>query len=123
MCVKIFLVLYSKSILYFPNFFEVAQMYQGIALSMVTHEDVRKFFDKYIDSYKDLSNRADSVLLEKGLYVRPPYVSIPERVEFVDERTYIGGFIVEFLGKERPINAMEIAHAFSIFKSTHWRTL
>jgi hypothetical protein len=88
-------------------------MYQDIALSMVTREDVRKFFDKYIDYYKDLSNRADSVLLEKGLYVRHPYVSVPERVEFVDERTYMGGFIVEFLGKERPIYAMEIAHAFS----------
>jgi hypothetical protein len=90
-----------------------ALMNQGIALSMATREDVRKFFDEYVDSYKDLSNRADSVLLEKGLYVRSPYIPIPDRVEFVDERTYMGGFIVDFLGKERPINAMEIAHAFS----------
>ncbi|WP_202750340.1 hypothetical protein [Clostridium rhizosphaerae] len=27
------------------------------------------------------------------------------------EKTYMGGFVVDFLGKERHINAMEVAHA------------
>jgi hypothetical protein len=83
----------------------------SIALSMVTREDVRKFFDESIEYYKDLSNRVDSILLKKGLYLRSPYIPTPDRVEFVENRNYLGGFITDILGKERPINSMEIAHA------------
>jgi hypothetical protein len=86
---------------------------QSVALSMAAREDVRNFFNEYIDSYKDINNRTTSILLEKGLATRPPYIPIPDRAEFVNEKTYMGGFIVDFLGKERPINTMEIAHAFT----------
>ena len=87
-------------------------MNQGLALTMVTREDVRKFFDEYVDSYKDLSNRTDSLLLEKGLYMRCPATPVIDSTEYVENKRYLSGFLAEFFGQERPINDMEIAHAY-----------
>lgn len=99
------------------NYMKFASSYgllnQSIALAIATREDVRKFFDEYINSYKDLCNRTVSVLLEKGLYMRPPYISMPDRIEFVDDKSYLSGFIQDLFGNERPINTLEICHAFN----------
>jgi hypothetical protein len=86
---------------------------QANALSMAAREDVRRFFDDYITSYKELSNRVDNVLLEKGIFMRAPAIDIPDKVEYVESKSYLSGFVEEFFGDERPINALEIAHAFS----------
>jgi hypothetical protein len=90
---------------------------QAMALPMVTREDVRKFFNEYIESYKELCNRADSVLLEKGLYMRAPYITIPDRVEFVDNKNYLSGFMQDLFGNERPINTLEISQAFNAIQT------
>lgn len=98
-----FILLYIK---YLSKF---ALVRYSMGRSISSRADVRDFFNSCIDETQELHNRADNVLLEKGLYVRPPHVPIPDKVEFVQKKSYLAGFI----GDLRPINTLEIAHAFS----------
>jgi hypothetical protein len=78
------------------------------ALSVSAREDVRKFFTDCIQSGTELLNKADDVLLSKGLYIRPPYVDVPRKIEYVKKQSYIHGL----LGDTRPLNVLEITQIF-----------
>jgi hypothetical protein len=49
-----------------------------------------------------------SLLLNKGLYIRAPFTSIPERVEYIKNKN----FIDDLFGKHRPLLTVEIAHLY-----------
>jgi len=98
-----FMLLYAKYSTRFRLF-----IYNS-ALSMTTRVDVREFFDSVINSTKENLKQIDDLLLQKGLYVRPPYIPIPEMVEFVANQ----GFIANIAGVKRPLNSLEIAYLFN----------
>ena len=98
-----FMLLYAKYSTRFRLF-----IYNS-ALSMTTRVDVREFFDSVINSIKENLKQIDDLLLQKGLYVRPPYIAIPEKVEFVNKQ----GFIANIAGVKRPLNSLEIAYLFN----------
>lgn len=75
------------------------------ALTISTRWDVRRFFTECIYSATDIYNRAVDVLLDKGIYIRPPLIPIAQKVEFVETPDFLKGII----GEKRPLNAMEIA--------------
>jgi hypothetical protein len=78
------------------------------ALNVSAREDVRNFFTHCLQSSIELSNKADDILLSKGLYIRPPYIDIPSKIEFVEKQSYIHGL----LGDTRPLNVQEITQIF-----------
>ncbi|MDW8801870.1 DUF3231 family protein [Clostridium sp. A1-XYC3] len=78
------------------------------ALTVSSREDVRKFFTDSIQSAVELSNKNDDVLLSKGLYIRSPYLNVPEEVSFVSKKSYIQ----DLFGDKRPLNSLEITQVF-----------
>lgn len=78
------------------------------ALSISAREDIRKFFTDCILSSTELSNKADDLLLSKGLYIRSPFIDMPKKAEFVEKQSYLHGL----LGDTRPLNALEITQIF-----------
>jgi hypothetical protein len=70
--------------------------------------DVIEHFNACISSELDICNRADDILLSKGLFIRSPYIPVPEQVEFVKKQSFMAGFI----GDKRPLQAREIGYAF-----------
>jgi hypothetical protein len=80
-----------------------------IALPNVARADVRDFMSECIVSLTELYNKVANVSLSKGLFIRPPYIIIPDDVEFVQSK----GFLAGFIGDIRPLNALEITHIFS----------
>ncbi|MDI6881058.1 MAG: DUF3231 family protein [Desulfitobacteriaceae bacterium] len=48
--------------------------------------------------------------MAKGLLPKSPYITIPDRVEYVHDKSYYGSFF----GSDRPLNAIEISNIFSI---------
>jgi hypothetical protein len=80
----------------------------GLSLSLVTREDVRGFVRECYNTVGDLDERITKVMLSKGLYVRPPYITIPDRVEYVAGEKFLGSFF----GKQRMLSAPEITHLF-----------
>lgn len=45
---------------------------------------------------------------KKGVYIRPPYMNYPKKVEFVDKQTFLTGW----LGKKRPLLGNEVNHLY-----------
>lgn len=52
---------------------------------------------------------ATQVMLSKGLYVRPPYVTAADQAEFIQDADYLGNF---FGGNLRRLSSIEITHLF-----------
>jgi len=54
----------------------------------------------------DIDERVTKLLLDRGLLIRTPYISVPDSVKFVQGSTFIGSF---FGTAERKLLAIEIA--------------
>lgn len=84
----------------------------SIAFSNSSRSDFRKLFSGFIDSSKEVIERADDVLLAKGLFPKSPSITIPDRVEYVQDKSYYG----TLFGTHRPLNAVEISNIFTIME-------
>lgn len=93
---------------YVKNSAKSGMIAYGLSLSLSTRRDVRDFVMECIKTAADLDEMATQVMLSKGIYVRPPYITIPDRVEFVKSDEFLGSLF----GKQRPLSALEIAHLF-----------
>jgi len=74
----------------------------------VTREDIRDFFIKTLNSTVNLLTEVNNTLMEKGLYIKPPQIPTPEKVDFIKKQSYLNGF----LGDIRPLHALEITHLY-----------
>src|SRR5690554_6603994 len=72
-----------------------------------------EFISECINSLVVLYNRVADISLSKGLFIRPPYIPTPERVQFVESKGFLAGFTQE----KRPLNALEITHIYSNIQS------
>lgn len=86
------------------------------ALAMSSRTDIRSFYSECLDSSRELDNKTTGILLSKGLHVKPPYISVPEEVDFVEKKSFLGNIF----GSHRVLHAMEISHLFLIYKETRW---
>jgi len=60
----------------------------------------------------DVSNKyymtTTNYLLEKGVLTRPPYVTMPKQVEFIEDKNYMSGFNI--LSDKRSLNTIEVGY-------------
>ena len=87
------------------------------ALPMTARKDVLEFVNECYVSSAELYNKAVSLMLSRGIYIRPPYIEIPKKIDFVKKLNYLTGF----LGDRRPLNAIEISHIFETIKLNTFR--
>ncbi|CAM3404006.1 DUF3231 family protein [Marinicrinis lubricantis] len=81
-----------------------------IALPNIARSDVRDFISECIMSTTELYNKVAEVSLSKGIYIRPPYISVSHGAEYVESpKTFFSGFSRDV----RPLNALEITHLYS----------
>ncbi|WHY85327.1 DUF3231 family protein [Neobacillus novalis] len=82
-----------------------------ISTSFITvtmaRKDVMEFFVLMVQQTSILYQQATTLMLEKGIYDRPPMIPYPEQVEYVEKKSYVSGF-----GKKRPVNTAEITEIF-----------
>lgn len=76
------------------------------ALSDCTRKDIRNYFQISVEFTLSMQNEIVELMLNKGVYLRPPQVAIDNVVGFVDEKKYLSGFF----GGSRSVNAAEIAN-------------
>jgi hypothetical protein len=67
-----------------------------------------KFYTECSYSSAELLNRVTTLLQEKGLYIRPPYIPTPIQVDFVHKQNFLTGWF----GDRRPLNTIEIMNLF-----------
>jgi hypothetical protein len=81
----------------------------SISLPLATRSDVFDYFSECIDNTKKLLKKTDNLLLSKGLYIRAPYVTTPERVDFIEKQNFLTGWF----GERRSLTTLEITSLYS----------
>jgi len=95
-------------LLYMHQLSNTGLMAYSKALATVARRDVHRFYEECIASTVELNGRTKTLLLSKGLYVRPPSVPLPNNTEPVESQ----GFLRGFLGEKRPMMVHELMNAF-----------
>ncbi|HHY73049.1 MAG TPA: DUF3231 family protein [Bacillus bacterium] len=79
----------------------------SVAVPLAYRNDVKEFFNYCVDSTKTLMEQIKEILMNKGFIIKPPFIPVPEKVEFVHK-----DFLNGFLGHVRPMQALEITHLY-----------
>jgi len=77
-------------------------------LGVVTRRDVVEIHKTILKKSVELQDRTRDLMLEQGTYIRPPFISIPDKVDFVEKQQFLTGFF----GKKRSLSSVEITHLF-----------
>lgn len=80
----------------------------AIAINTIARDDVFSFFANYLSESITLLDKARKLLLEKGLWIRAPYIPQPSKVEYVKKKSFLNGWF----GDTRPLIGVEIASNF-----------
>ncbi|MET3696736.1 uncharacterized protein DUF3231 [Bacillus oleivorans] len=81
----------------------------GAILPNIVRKDVREFFSSCLVSTTELYNEATSLLLSKGIEVRPPYIPYQTEVDFVNKQSFLAGWF----GEQRPLTGIEIMNFYA----------
>ncbi|EKN68803.1 hypothetical protein BABA_12151 [Neobacillus bataviensis LMG 21833] len=86
----------------------LAMQASGGVLGLVTRPDVVTFHKSVLNAGVELQDLTRNLLLKQGTYIKPPYITTPDAVEFVKQTHYLSGF----WGKKRAVTSVEISHLF-----------
>lgn len=78
----------------------------SLAKSVSARKDIRYLFKQFYDHTETLYDQNVELMQEKGVFIRAPYISYPDKIEYITDRSFIGGL----LGNRRPLLGVEIAH-------------
>lgn len=79
-------------------------------IAMCARADMRMHFSNELSETVDLFHKSSDLMLEKGLFVKSPYIMLPTEVDFIDSSSYLSGF--NLFSKQRPLNSVEISHLY-----------
>ncbi|WP_077212198.1 DUF3231 family protein [Bacillus dakarensis] len=80
----------------------------GMSVGMSSRKDIREYFNKNLHLNTELNSKIKDTLLSKGLYIRPPYISPPDKADYVKKQSFLTGWF----GDRKPLLGIEIAHLF-----------
>ncbi|MBT2697485.1 DUF3231 family protein [Bacillus sp. ISL-40] len=95
-------------LMFFRNMSILALAASSAALGLVTQADIVDFHKRILNSAVKLQDLTRDLMLEQGTYIRPPYISTPDKVDFVKRDHFLAGFF----GHKRPITSVEVTHLF-----------
>ncbi|MFD0824073.1 DUF3231 family protein [Neobacillus sp. M.A.Huq-85] len=78
------------------------------AIGIVTREDIVDFHKGVLKASIDIQDQTRLLMLKQGTYVRTPYISTPDVVDFVEKQQFLAGFF----GKKRSLTSVEVTHLF-----------
>ncbi|MBT2757906.1 DUF3231 family protein [Mesobacillus foraminis] len=77
-------------------------------LSVSVRADVYSHFNECIFQLTSFLREVKELLLSKGLYIRSPYLPIPQDINFVKKQNFLKGFF----GERRPLVGTEITNLY-----------
>lgn len=96
-------------LMYLRNMSVLGMAAGGLALGIATRPEVVKFFKSVLKMAVGLQDLTRDLMLKQGTYVRPPFISTPDKVDFVERQSFLTGF----LGEKRTLVAQEITMLFN----------
>ncbi|WML47181.1 DUF3231 family protein [Neobacillus sp. PS3-34] len=94
----------SYVLMYLRNMSVLGMAASGIALGLVTRDDIAAFQKQVLKSAVILQDLAKGLMLKQGTYIRPPFISTPDKAVYIEGQHFLAGF----LGEIRPLTAIEI---------------
>lgn len=94
---------------YLNNMSRVGLAAYGLALSMAARQDIRQFYIQTLQESIELNEKIIKLMLEKGIYLRAPYIPANKNVEFAKQQSFLGNVFNE----SRPLTVIEIMHIFT----------
>lgn len=103
--------LFSDSfvLMYLRNLSILGMSTSAVSLGLMTRQDVVGFFKDNLSDMTELQDLTRELMLKQGTYIRPPFISVPDNVDFVEKQKFLAGF---FTIDKRPLTAIEISHLF-----------
>jgi Protein of unknown function (DUF3231) len=95
-------------LMYLRHFSILTMAASSAMLGVVTRRDVVEIHKVVLQKSVELQDMTRDLMLEQGTYVRPPFISIPDKVDFVEKQQFLTGFF----GKKRSLSSVEITHLF-----------
>ncbi|MDQ0255875.1 hypothetical protein J2S74_003259 [Evansella vedderi] len=86
----------------------IGLMGYGKLTATIARKDVLEFFSNCLMGVNNLYKKSVNLMLSKGIYDRPPTIPYPNKVDFIDDKSFLTGW----LGKRRPINVIELTELF-----------
>lgn len=84
----------------------------SVALSIVTRNDIYYYFHECLIETTSLLKKSNEMLLSKGLYIHPPFIPYPEKIDFIKQQSFLTGFF----GERRPLTGLEISNLYANFQ-------
>lgn len=75
--------------------------------TMSYRQDIRQFYKRLTAEAQETYDQTTQSLLEAGVLSRPPYVSMPKEVKYVNDKKYMTG--INWFNNERSLNTIEIS--------------
>jgi len=75
------------------------------AVATSARADQRTYFMRCNSESMELYEKCANLMLNKGIYSKPPRINKPDQIDFVENQRYLTGWF----GKKRPLNALEIS--------------
>ncbi|OPH54823.1 hypothetical protein BC351_30740 [Paenibacillus ferrarius] len=75
--------------------------------TMSYRQDIRKLYKTLTANAQDIFDHCTQFLLDKGVLVRPPFMTMPKEVTFIKDNHYLSGF--NLLKATRSLNAIEVS--------------
>jgi len=95
-------------LMYFHQMAILAMAANCAALGLATRSDVVGLHRRVLEKGVELQNQTRDLMLKQGTFVKPPYISTPDKVDFVKKQQFLAGFF----GKKRSITSVEVTHLF-----------
>ncbi|WP_235848907.1 DUF3231 family protein [Bacillus alkalicola] len=96
---------------------QISMGLHSLNITMTFREDINKLFEELTAITQKYYRISSQFLLEKGLLVRSPYVSMPKSVEFVTDNSYLGGGVINPFSEKRTLNTVEVSHLYKAIES------
>jgi len=88
---------------------QMIMKYYADTLSKVGRQDIVEFYHECLTQTVNLYKKSLSIMLEKGIYDRPPKMDYPEHADIIKQEPSL---MSNLLGKTRPLNAIELSELF-----------
>jgi hypothetical protein len=102
---KLFDYLYEPMFLHMMSKIEASLF--ALYSTMSYRKDIRQLFKQLTVNAQEMFDQCTQFLLDKGVLVRPPFMSMPKEVTFIKDNNYLSGF--NLLRETRSLNAIEIS--------------
>jgi hypothetical protein len=96
---------------------EISMGLHALNITMNYREDIVLLLKNLTESTQKYYNLCTQYLLEKGLLVKSPHVTMPQVVEFAKDKSYLSGQSMNPLSEKRSLNTVEVAQLHHAIES------